>query len=291
MSSLRNAVKRITHKERAQPKHREKKFGLLEKKKDYKYRAIGYHRKEDRLKQAKRAASMRNPDEFYFGMHNHQVDVEGKHRKTQAAKQAEFEKEIGSDTIRIMKDQDLKYIRLQKQRDAKKIEKLQSNLHFIDPLSSSEKRKHTIFVDTPEEADTFDAARYFDTLPDLVGRAFNRPRLSDLKNQKLIKTNPNTDDDEDDEEEKERQHHSLPTVEELRMSMRQTRSLAQQASKARAAAYAEMEARSKRVEALQRAESHLVTEALVASKGRKRKIQPAEHGKPAVYKWRSKRLK
>ena len=34
MSSLRNAVKRVTHKERAQPAAR-KRFGLLEKHKDY----------------------------------------------------------------------------------------------------------------------------------------------------------------------------------------------------------------------------------------------------------------
>jgi U3 small nucleolar RNA-associated protein 11 len=240
---------------------------------------------------------MRNPDEFYFGMHNHQVDEEGKHRKTQVAKQTEFEKEIGSDTIRIMKDQDLKYIRLQKQRDVKKIEKLRSNLHFIDPSSASEKRKHTIFVDTPDEANTFDAARHFDTLPELVGRAFNRPRLSDLRNQKMTRFNPTVGDpynnNDDDDEERQRQSLLLlPTVEELQMSVRQTRIMAQRASKARAAAYAEMEARSQRVEALQRAESHLVTEKLAtSSKGRKRKIQAAEHGKPAIYKWRSKRLK
>jgi hypothetical protein len=38
------------------------------------------------------------------------------------------------------------------------------------------------------------------------------------------------------------------------------------------------------------AEAHLVTEKLVASRGRKRKIREAENGKPAQYKWRRKRL-
>ena len=65
--SLRNVVKRKTHKERSQPKAR-KNFGLLEKKKDYKLRAQDYHKKEDRLKKLRLQASLRNPDEFYFKM-------------------------------------------------------------------------------------------------------------------------------------------------------------------------------------------------------------------------------
>lgn len=39
MSSLRNAVKRVEHKERAQPASR-RKLGLLEKHKDYGERAL-----------------------------------------------------------------------------------------------------------------------------------------------------------------------------------------------------------------------------------------------------------
>ena len=49
MSSLQNAIKRRTHKERAQPAARAK-FGLLEKRKDYLERAKDFHKKENTIK-------------------------------------------------------------------------------------------------------------------------------------------------------------------------------------------------------------------------------------------------
>ncbi len=67
MSSFRNAIRRREHKERSQPFER-RKLGLLEKHKDYKERAVDYHRKEDRIKDLKEKAALKNPDEFYFGM-------------------------------------------------------------------------------------------------------------------------------------------------------------------------------------------------------------------------------
>ena len=82
----------------------------------------------------------------------------------------------------------------------------------------------------------------------------------------------------------------MPTVADLVKLTKQAKKDAQRAAKARAASYSEMEARLKRVKSLERAEAHLITEKLVASKGRKRKIVPAENGMPAIYKWRRKRL-
>ncbi|KAK4558748.1 hypothetical protein RGQ29_008143 [Quercus rubra] len=67
MSSLRNVVNRRAHKERAQP-HARKKFGLLEKHKDYVERAQAFHKKEDTLRKLKEKVAFRNPDEFHFKM-------------------------------------------------------------------------------------------------------------------------------------------------------------------------------------------------------------------------------
>ena len=112
MSSLRNAVKRVTHKERSQPQSRDH-LGLLEKKSDYKLRSRDYHAKQSRLKSMRTKIANRNPDEFYFGMHRSKVDGmspndTGRHVKTDEARRIEMEeKGLSQDAIKIMKDQDL----------------------------------------------------------------------------------------------------------------------------------------------------------------------------------------
>lgn len=279
MSSLRNAVKRITHKERTQPRARAH-LGFLEKKQDYKRRADHYHKKEDRLKAIQRKASMKNPDEFYFGMNNAKV-VHGKHQKTHEARSKELADQIGPDAVRIMKDQDLSYVRTQKQKDIKKAQKLKEALHFI---GMEKKAKHTIFVDSKEKAENFDAAEHFQTAPELIERSFNRPRTKRLRDSAMeqLGYDPKEDDNVD----------SNPlTEEDLKYQALLAKKTAKKAAKARSNAYAEMEARMRRAAEMERAEAHLVTEKLVAGKGRKRKIKAAENGAPAQYKWRRKRMR
>jgi U3 small nucleolar RNA-associated protein 11 len=164
-----------------------------------------------------------------------------------------------------MKDQDLSYVRMQKQRDARKVEKLQASLHFLGDVT---KRKHTVFVDSSLDAEYFDVAKHFDTVPELAGRAFNRPRVETLE----------TNIFETDEK-------------ELAQQAKIAKRTAKRVARARASAYGEMEARQKRVQAMATAEAHLEMEKMVASKGRKRKIKEAENGKPAVYKWRRQRAR
>jgi|EP00979_Chaetoceros_neogracilis_P008605 U3 small nucleolar RNA-associated protein 11 len=289
MSSLRNAVKRVTHKERSQPRNRAH-LGILEKKKDYKQRAQDYHKKQDVLTSLRRKAGMRNPDEFYFGMKNSEIN-QGRHRKLEQAKQKERIAEIGHAAVKLMKSQDLSYVRMQTMKDSRKIERMQASLHYLgdNPMTIDDdedvvdkKRKHTVFVDNQSKADNFDVVEHFDTVPELAGRSFNRPRK-----ETLLKIGGNADGYYDDSDGEQQQ----PSEKELKKRNRFTKKQAKVVSKARASAYAEMEARTKRVELLKNAEAHLVTEKIVASKGRKRKIKEGENGKPAVYKFRRQRAR
>jgi U3 small nucleolar RNA-associated protein 11 len=289
MSSLRNAVKRVTHKERSQPKNRAH-LGILEKKKDYKVRAVDYHKKQDVLTSLRRKAAGRNPDEFYFGMNKSEIK-DGKHRKIEQAKQKERIAEIGHDAVKLMKSQDLSYVRMQTMKDIRKIERMQSSLQYLgdNPTTIGDsddivdkKRKHTVFVNSRSKAENFDVVEHFDTVPELAGRSFNRPRK-----ETLLKLGSNADGYYDDSDGEQRQLSEKELTKRNNAAKRQARVV----SKARASAYAELEARTKRVEGLKNAEAHLVTEKIVASKGRKRKIKEAENGKPALYKFRRMRAR
>mmetsp|Transcript_18672 Transcript_18672/g.40070 ORF Transcript_18672/g.40070 Transcript_18672/m.40070 type:complete len:331 (-) Transcript_18672:225-1217(-) len=330
MSSLRNAVKRVTHKERSQPQSRSH-LGLLEKKGDYRLRSRDYRRKQERLKSMRNKVANRNPDEFYFGMHNSRVDGvsgrgTGRHERTEEARRREMEERgLGPDAVRIMKDQDLAYVRMQRLMDGKKIEKLQSSLHYLEGGGGDDdeedgankltrmvwkKRKHIVFVQGGrEEVEGFDVAKHFGTVPELMGRAFNRPRVKTLETQAMLQLgkvppqdadddyyNDNESGDEDEEEGKQTAPHKRkqPTEKQLLKQQRKQRKLERSVAKSRSAAYSEMELRNERLMKLKNAEAHLVVEKQVRMKGRRRKIEgrgDGADGKPAVFKWRRKRAR
>ena len=304
MSSLRNAVKRITHKERSQPTDRQH-LGLLEKKKDYKIRSKDYHRKQDALTKLRKKAAERNPDEFYFGMNKSKVNNDGRHVKTVQARNEEREALIGPEAVKLMKSQDLSYVRLQSLKDAKKVERLQANLHYLgdNPTTSAVKgddddagdedhigkngKKHTVFVDSKEQAQNFDVATHFNTVPELAGRSFNRLRTETLIQMQSTSEGVGLTYDEDGNEYK----NNAPTEKQRLKQEKLSRLQGRKVSKARASAYAEMEARKKRIVLLKNTEAHLMVEKIVASKGRKRKVKGGEDGKPAIYKFRRKRAR
>jgi U3 small nucleolar RNA-associated protein 11 len=166
-STMRNAVKRVTHKERAQPSNR-KKFGLLEKHKDYVERANDYKKKQSHLTKLRRKALDRNPDEFYFKMNTSQVR-NGVHRSTVNPNAT-----LDNSVISTLKTQDLGYITVKKSSDDSKIRRLKESLHLIGEQRS---KSHKVFVDSQGEQEAFDPAAHFNTAPELVDRFYNRPKL------------------------------------------------------------------------------------------------------------------
>ncbi|EOA17968.1 hypothetical protein CARUB_v10006383mg [Capsella rubella] len=124
MSSLRNCVPRPAHKERSQPQAR-KRFGILEKHKDYVIRAKAFHKKQDTLKILRQKAAFKNPDEFNFKMINSKT-VDGYHRS---------------------KDEVNKY------SAEEKIDKLTASLQCTEGQSS---RRHVYFAEDREEARELD---------------------------------------------------------------------------------------------------------------------------------------
>jgi hypothetical protein len=63
---------------------------------------------------------------------------------------------------------------------------LKSTLHFIGATDDQATRNHTVFVEDKHEADTFDPTEYFSTLPELVDRTHNRPRVEQLTSPEFV---------------------------------------------------------------------------------------------------------
>ncbi|KAH9404788.1 UTP11-like, U3 small nucleolar ribonucleoprotein [Tyrophagus putrescentiae] len=110
--------------------HRERvnvlKKGFLERKKDYKVRAKEFNRREHVLTKLRQKALDKNPNEFYFHMKRSKL-VDGVHYDIR-----NDDEELAPEEAKLMQTQDLNYINYKRAIDAKRIEKLQSELHFID---------------------------------------------------------------------------------------------------------------------------------------------------------------
>ncbi|NXY84498.1 UTP11 protein, partial [Alcedo cyanopectus] len=181
-SAFRKAAKsgQRPHRERAQPASR-KKLGLLEKKKDYRLRARDYHKKQNALRALQKKALDKNPDEFYFKMIRSELQ-DGVHVIKQP------KDEVTPEQVKLMRTQDIKYVEMKRVAEAKKIERLKSELHLLDAEGKSP-NKHTFFLDTRREGKTqigeFDIAAHLGTVPELVGRVYNRPTIATLQKEPL----------------------------------------------------------------------------------------------------------
>ncbi|WVR06841.1 hypothetical protein IAU60_003877 [Kwoniella sp. DSM 27419] len=120
-------MSRRNHKERAQPLHRAR-LGLLEKHKDYVHRARDYKSKQDRIRKLREKAAFRNKDEFYWGM------VKGQ-TKNGVGIGDRGNVALDTDMVKILKSQDLGYVRVQISKDEKQIGKLRAELEVTAPVA------------------------------------------------------------------------------------------------------------------------------------------------------------
>lgn len=172
---------RKTYRERGQSEERAH-LGLLEKKKDYKERARDFHKKQDAIQALQKKAAFRNPDEFYHRMEKSKKK-DGKHVSLEKDLEPTLAEKLNLQTS------DIAYLRMRRTMEGRKVEQMKGRLAMARDLDADElKSKHTVFVDTPEEAEAFDEEEYFDTHQDYVTRAYNRPsrKALDEGNQTLV---------------------------------------------------------------------------------------------------------
>lgn len=152
MGTFKNAHRKREYRERVQPAARAK-LGFLEKHSDYVKRASDHHKKRDQLKVLRTRASLRNPDEFYFGMIKSRM-INGKH----VIDASESDKKLPTaDALALLKTQDLAYIATQRTRNAKQLQRLEeqvieANIRLDLDNSFNSNKKHLYFVSDEEEA-------------------------------------------------------------------------------------------------------------------------------------------
>ena len=123
-------------------------------------------------------------------------------------------------------------------------------------------KQHLVYVDSKKEAAEFDPVKYFNTLPEFIERAYNRPTLEQLASPDLIVGS----------------RGSMPTRKELK-HIEHKRTLN----------YAELKARKERAKKLGQGIEETQTIRNLMGKGRRKKVVVGD-GK-AVYKWKRERKK
>ena len=98
-----------------------------------------YQSKTKRLKELRKQALDKNPDEFYFHMINSQLK-DGRHYEKNNVS------EFTEDQLKIIQSRDLRYIEYKRSCEMAKIEKLKSTLHLIH-VDEKPQNKRLVFTD------------------------------------------------------------------------------------------------------------------------------------------------
>lgn len=210
MAKLVHNVQKKQHKERSQTSDRSK-YGLLEKKKDYRLRASDYHKKQAALKALKAKAKTYNPDEYYHAMTKKKTDDRGilvADRGTE---------ELSVAQVKLLKSQDVNYIRTLRLNEVNKIDREKNDLDF------KASGNHTVFVDTVQEQQQLTPEAFFDTDSALVHKRENRLRIRQLQTNDRLIPQQDVDQDEIDKQNQEK----LKQYQTLEKRMKRERELRQ----------------------------------------------------------------
>ena len=141
-------------------------------------RARNFQKKQKQLKNLRKKAEFRNPDEFYHGMHRSQV-VDGEHRSA-------IQEGLDAEEIMVLKNTDIEALSSEIGRQQRRLDKLKES-HTVS-LASSASRDHRRFDDDDDDEEEEEEDR-------------------ELKPQKKRKKRRKDDDEEDDEDEKNKKQN------------------------------------------------------------------------------------
>jgi U3 small nucleolar RNA-associated protein 11 len=123
---------------------------------DYSLRAKDYNKKKEQLKNLAQKAADRNPDEFYFGMMSRegpgQRVKEGKHH-TGMVKGDRGNKAMSVDLVRLLKTQDVGYVRTMRQVAAKEVRRLEEQVVLTRGLDRLDEPEDEEMGDGSDEDD------------------------------------------------------------------------------------------------------------------------------------------
>ena len=163
-------IKSVAHRERAQPAHR-KHLGPLEKAKDYKQRAGRRKQRVARVKEIKRAAAMRNPDEFHVKMTKYAMDpTSGKMKEKPTGNQDELLRAA----IKSGKIDEL-FLERKSTSDKQRAQELSASIGGLDLVA---RNRHTVYVDSADDVQAFSAVRHFDTTKAMLAAPAIRGKAS-----------------------------------------------------------------------------------------------------------------
>ncbi|KAK0630097.1 small-subunit processome [Bombardia bombarda] len=229
MSSLRNSVQRRSHRERAQPLERAR-LGLLEKKSDYQKRAKDYGKKKTVLKSLRAKAADRNEDEFYFGMMSRAGAgsrlTRGK-SFTGTVDGDRGNKAMDVDMVRLLKTQDLGYLRTMRNVTAKEVKALRERFFLAGGTEGMLAEDEDSDDDEDDDDDDMPAGRQRrETAKKIVfcdgleERQEAVKRLAGPTEDDVMSDDGDGDDDNDDEQKTKEAERKARNLERLQQRLR-----------------------------------------------------------------------